>query len=83
MNSRAVYVESVNRIKQAILFDHTLEGISCICANWKEFVIETSEWGIQTVGGVDFVSLTKDEITRLDRFMVSQNGYETEDDVTV
>ena len=83
MNSTAIYTESVNRIKQAILFDNTLESISCICANWKEFVIETSEWGIQTVGGVDFVSLTKDEITRLDRFMVSQNGYETEDDVTV
>ena len=79
MNSTAIYTESVNRIKQAILFDNTLEGISCICANWKEFVIETSEWGIQTVGGVDFVSLTNEDITKLDQFMVSQNGYEKED----
>ena len=80
MNSTAIYTESVNRIKQAILFDHTLENISCICANWNEFLIETSEWGIQTVGGVDFVSLTQDEITRLDQFMVSQNGYITDED---
>ena len=80
MNSTAIYTESVNRIKQAILFDHTLENISCICANWNEFLIETSEWGIQTVGGVDFVSLTQDEITRLDQFMVNQNGYITDED---
>ena len=79
MNSTAIYTESVNRIKQAILFDNTLEGISCIWANWKEFVIETSEWGIQTVGGVDFVSLTNEDITKLDQFMVSQNGYITEE----
>tara|TARA_B100001057_G_C22630495_1_gene864198 strand:- start:346 stop:609 length:264 start_codon:yes stop_codon:yes gene_type:complete len=80
MNSSAVYTRSVHRIKQAILFDHTLKNISCICANWNEFLIETSEWGIQTVGGVDFVSLTQDEITRLDQFMVNQNGYITDED---
>ena len=37
------------------------------------------EWGIQTVGGVDFVSLTNEDITKLDQFMVSQNGYITEE----
>ena len=76
MNSTTVYTEPVNRIKQQVLFDSQLENISCICANWAEFLTEISEWGI-TLEGVD--TLTKDDITRLDQFMVNQNGYEKED----
>ena len=54
-------------------------NISCLCANWEEFVIEISEWGIYKLGGVDFDTLTSSDIERLDQFMVSQNGYEKED----
>jgi len=79
MNSKTVYTEPVNRIKQRVLFDNNLDNISCLCANWEEFVIEISEWGIYKLGGVDFDTLTLNDIERLDQFMVNQNGYEKED----
>lgn len=79
MNSTATYTESVNRIKQRILFDDNLQNLACICANWAEYVIEISEWGIYKLGGVDFDTLTKEDITKLDAFMVSENGYIRED----
>ena len=79
MNSSATYTEPVNRIKQRILFDDNLDNLTCLCANWEEFVQEISEWGIYKLGGVDFDTLTESDITKLDAFMVSQNGYEKED----
>ena len=75
MNSTSVYTEPVNRIKQRILFDDNLDNVSCLCANWEEFVIEISEWGIYKLGGVDFDTLTEFEIQHLDIFMKAQNGY--------
>ena len=79
MNSTATYTEPVNRIKQRILFDDNLDNLTCLCANWEGFVIEISEWGIYKLGGVDFDTLTTEDIAKLDQFMVSQNGYEKED----
>ena len=79
MNSTATYTEPVNRIKQRILFDDNLDNLTCLCANWEEFVQEISEWGIYKLGGVDFDTLTTEDIAKLDQFMVSQNGYEKED----
>ena len=79
MNSTATYTEPVNRIKQRILFDDNLDNLTCLCANWEEFVIEISEWGIYKLGGVDFDTLTKEDFARLDQFMKNQNGYEKED----
>ena len=78
MNSSATYTEPVNRIKQRILFDDNLDNLTCLCSNWEEFVQEISEWGIYKLGGVDFDTLTESDITKLDAFMVSQNGYEKE-----
>ena len=75
MNSTAVYTESVNRIKQRILFDDNLQNVACVCANWEEYVFEISEWGIYKLGGVDFDTLTPADIERLDQFIVSENGY--------
>ena len=75
MNSKATYIEPVNRIKQRILFDDNLSNVACLCANWEEYVIEISEWGIYKLGGVDFDTLTKEDISRLDEFMASENGY--------
>ena len=75
MNSTATYIEPVNRIKQRILFDDNLDNVSCLCSDWADFVIEISEWGIYKLGGVDFDTLTKEDISKLDEFMVSQNGY--------
>ena len=79
MNNSATYTEPVNRIKQRILFDDNLDNVSCLCPTWEDFVIEISEWGIYKLGGVDFDTLTKEDISKLDQFMVSQNGYEKED----
>ena len=79
MNSKAIYTEPVNRIKQRILFDDNLDNVSCLCSDWADFVIEISEWGIYKLGGVDFDTLTKQEISRLDEFMASENGYIRED----
>ena len=79
MNSTATYTEPVNRIKQRILFDDNLDNVSCLCSDWADFVIEISEWGIYKLGGVDFDTLTKQDISRLDEFMVSENGYIRED----
>ena len=75
MNSTATYTEPVNRIKQRILFDDNLDNVSCLCSDWADFVIEISEWGIYKLGGVDFDTLTQDDISKLDAFMVSENGY--------
>ena len=57
MNSKAIYTEPVNRIKQRILFDDNLDNLSTLCPTWEDFVIEVSEWGIYELGGVDFDTL--------------------------
>ena len=75
MNSTAIYTEPVNRIKQRILFDDNLDNVSCLCSDWADFVIEISEWGIYKLGGVDFDDLTSDDISKLDEFIKSENGY--------
>ena len=72
MNSTATYIEPVNRIKQRILLDDNLDNMSCFCSNWKEFVIEITEWGIYKLGGVDFDTLTTSDIKKLDEFIFNQ-----------
>ena len=82
MNSTATYTEPVNRIKQRILFDDNLDNMSCFCSNWREFVIEISEWGIDHLGGVDFFDSFKSfrdftfnpdlDIDKLDEFIFNQ-----------
>ena len=76
MNSTAIYTEPVNRIKQQILFDSQLDNISHICWGWEDFLIETSEYGIKFEG---VEKLTSEEIDRLDKFIITQNGYITEE----
>ena len=75
MNSKTVYTEPVNRIKQRILFDDNLSNVACLCENWAEYQIEIEEWGIYKLGGVDFDTLTPADIERLDQFILSENGY--------
>ena len=72
MNSTATYKEPVNRIKQQILFDSQLDNISHICWGWEDFLIETSDYGIKFEG---VENLTEEEIARLDKFIITQNGY--------
>ncbi len=73
MNSKAVYTTPVNRIKQKILFDDNLDNLSTLCPTWEDFVIEVSEWGIYKLGGVDFDTLTSNDIERLNQFMKNQS----------
>ena len=76
MNSKAVYTDPVNRIKQRVLFDENLEYISTLCPTWRDFVIEVSEWGIYELGGVDFDTLTSNDIERLNQFQKNQSSEE-------
>ena len=73
MNSKTIYTEPVNRIKQRILFDDNLENLSTLCPTWEDFVIEVSEWGIYKLGGIDFDTLTSNDIERLNQFMKNQS----------
>ena len=75
MNSKAIYKEPTNRIKQRILFDDNLSNMACLCANWAEFLVEISEWGIYKLGGVDFDTLDEFQIQTLDMFIMTENGY--------
>ena len=75
MNSTATYIEPVNKIKQRILFDDNLSNLACLCHDWDDYLIEISEWGIYKLGGVDFDTLTKQDISKLDKFIKSENGY--------
>ena len=76
MNLTATYTEPTNRIKQRILQDDNLSNVVCLCENWAEFVVEIEEWGIYKLGGVDFDTLTTEDLARLDQFIKNQNGGE-------
>ena len=73
MNSKTIYTEPVNRIKQRILFDDNLDNLSTLCPTWEDFVIEVSEWGIYKLGGIDFDTLTSNDIEKLNQFMKNQS----------
>ena len=60
----------INRILQVENF----QNVACVCANWAEFVQELAEWGVDGCAKIDFDDADLD-ITRLDAFMVSENGY--------
>ena len=77
MNSKAIYTEPVNRIKQKILFNDYLLSISNSCSNWQEFVSEVYDWGfclIYKLDKTDINSLTSNDIKRLDQFIKNQSS---------
>jgi len=76
MNSKTIYTTPVNRIKQRILFDDNLENLSTLCPTWEDFVVEVSEWGIYKLNGIDFDTLTSNDIERLNQFMKNQSSEE-------
>ena len=61
----------INRILQVENF----QNVACVCANWAEFVQELAEWGVDGCAKIDFDDPELD-IPTLDKFMVSENGYE-------
>ena len=60
----------INRILQVDNF----QNVACVCANWKEFTEELSEWGVFSAAKIDFDDEELD-VNRLDSFILSENGY--------
>ena len=61
----------INRILEVENF----QNVACVCANWMEFCQELAEWGVYGCAKIDFDDADLD-IPTLDKFMVSENGYE-------
>ena len=61
----------INRIKEVDNF----QNMACYCSNCKEFTDELSEWGVYGCAKIDFDDPELD-IPTLDKFMVTENGYE-------
>mgnify|MGYP001307174193 FL=1 len=67
-------MDKTSKIMQRILQVENFQNVACVCANWAEFVQELAEWGVDGCAKIDFDDADLD-ITRLDAFMVSENGY--------
>ena len=67
-------MDKTSKIMQRILQVENFQNVACVCANWAEFVQELAEWGVDGCAKIDFDDTDLD-ITRLDAFMVSENGY--------
>ena len=64
-----------SKIMQRILQVENFQNVACVCADWSEFVQELAEWGVTGCAKIDFDDPELD-IPTLDKFMVSENGYE-------
>ena len=60
----------INRILQVDNF----QNVACYCSNWKEFVEELAEWGVDGCAKIDFDDKELD-VNRLDNFIFNENGY--------
>ena len=67
-------MNKTSKIMQRILQVENFQNVACVCANWAEFCQELAEWGVYGCAKIDFDDTDLD-ITRLDAFMVSENGY--------
>ena len=60
---------------QRILQVDNFQNVACVCANWKEFMEELSEWGVYGCAKIDFDDEELDT-NILDKFILSEDGYE-------
>ena len=60
----------INRILQVDNF----QNVACFCADWKEFVQELAEWGVDGCARIDFDD-PELNIPMLDAFIKAENGY--------
>ena len=86
-DSKIVYIKRVkqinsffimnktSKIMQRILQVDNFQNVACVCANWKEFMEELSEWGVYGCAKIDFDDEELDT-NILDKFILSENGYE-------
>ena len=73
-------MDKTSKIMQRILQVENFQNVACVCANWEEFVFELAEGGVTGCSKIEFDDPELD-IPTLDRFMVTENGYErTEED---
>ena len=68
-------MDKTSKIMQRILQVENFQNVACVCANWAEFGQELAEWGVYGCAKIDFDDADLD-IPTLDKFMVSENGYE-------
>tara|TARA_R100000458_G_C8027334_1_gene84391 strand:- start:19 stop:300 length:282 start_codon:yes stop_codon:yes gene_type:complete len=68
-------MNKTSKIMQRILQVENFQNVACYCANWQEFVEELAEWGVDGCAKIDFDDEDLD-VTLLDRFIKSENGYE-------
>ena len=67
-------MDKTSKIMQRILQVENFQNVACVCANWAEFCQELAEWGVYGCAKIDFDDADLDT-SRLDKFMVSENGY--------
>ena len=68
-------MNKTSKIMQRILQVENFQNVACVCADWSEFMQELSEWGVYGCAKIDFDDEELD-VKLLDRFIVSENGYE-------
>ena len=60
----------INRILQVTNF----QNVACYCSDWKDFVQELAEWGVDGCAKIDFDD-PELNIPMLDAFIKSEKGY--------
>ena len=60
----------INRILEVENF----QNVACVCADFEEFTQELEEWGVTGCAKIEFDDPDLD-ITKLDEFIKSENGY--------
>ena len=79
-NKQRDLMNKTSKIMQRILQVENFQNVACVCANWEEVGLELAEWGVTGCAKIEFDDPELD-IPTLDRFMVTENGYErTEED---
>jgi len=68
-------MNKTSKIMQRILQVDNFQNVACVCANWKEFMEELSEWGVYGCAKIDFDDEELDT-NILDKFILSEDGYE-------
>ena len=64
----------IQTIINSILEVDNFQNVACYCADWKEFVEELAEWGVDGCAKIDFDD-PELHIPMLDQFIKSENGY--------
>ena len=67
-------MNKTQRVMNRIVQVENFQNMACICADFAEFVMELSEWGVDGCAKVYFDDPELD-ISRLDAFIKAENGY--------